>query len=235
MPAITLALFLAAAPSAQAPERIMGLLALPEVFGNAPCDKFQPEEVALYAAPESGRPVGRIRTDGAWTFNPVGGCTGSPDVNVYHADTGGVATLPSREYAYEAPAAIVLEQRDRWFRVRLAEGSAWIRASQRDEYFPLEKLLADGLTHLTAAWDGRLARSPGGSLRVAARPLPRRDDTSVRVLGFRRAGDTLWIEVEIFSHSPCAAREDPPVLDQGWVPAHAASRELVVWFSSRGC
>lgn len=235
MPALALALLLATLPAAQAPDPIVGLLALPEVFGNAPCDRFEPQEIALYATPDAGRPIGWIRSDGAWTFNPVGGCQGSLDVKVYHADTGTVAALPTREYAYEAPAAIVLDQRDRWFRIRLAEGSAWLRASRRDEYFPLEKQLAEGLTYLTQAWDGRLAPTPGGGLRGAARPPARRDDTSVRVLSSRRVNDALWIEVEIFSHSPCLGPDDPRVIDRGWVPAHAASGEPAVWFYSRGC
>ena len=71
-------------------------------------------------------------------------------------------------YEEEHPtAAIVVEVRGRWFKLRLNDGAAWIKASDRDEYFPLEELLVLRPAHLTQAWDGKLAAAPGG---VGRRP-----------------------------------------------------------------
>jgi len=60
--------------------------------------------------------------------------------------------------------AIVLEHRQPWFRIRLNDGSAWVRASNPAHFHSLESLLQDGLVSLTDAWDGTLAASPGGPL-----------------------------------------------------------------------
>ena len=215
-------------PSEAAQDRVLGLLTMPELFGQESCEKFVPAEVALYSAPESRR-VGSLRvkdTEGtpAHCWLPVTvHLQGDPRVN----------QMPTREYEYEAPAAIVLEQRGRWFRVQLVEGSTWVHASTRDEYLPLEKLLTDGLTYLTEASDGRLSASPGGAPPVdrerfaAARP--------VRVQGFQRVGDRLWIQIQVMTHSICTSIDEPKIEAEGWVPAHARSGEPTVWLYSRGC
>ena len=193
---------LAGAQIALAPDRVIGLLTLPEVFGNGACDKFQPEDVILYSAPDGRQIVGRIRVDKYWTFAPEGGC-GGLTVNVHDAASGTIIVFPTQEYEYEAPAAIVLEQRSPWFRVRTPGRSAWVRGSHRDEYHTLERLLADGLTYLTPTWDGRLAPSPGGATRATERPAPTGENTAVNVVGFRQRPEGLWVEVDVYSYSPC--------------------------------
>ena len=230
---LLLALLTAAPQPAQAPDRVIGLLTLPEVFGTGACDKFQPDVVTLYTAPDARYVAARIRVDKYWTFAPEGGCAGL-DVNVHAAASPKVSPLPTREYEYEAPAAIVLEQRAPWFRVRIADGSAWLRASHRDGYHSLESLLADGLTYLTPEWDGRLAPSPGGEARAIERPS-KPGEHAVNVIGFRERPEGLWVEVEVYSDSPCTSPAKPSIIARGWTPAHAPSGELAVWFYSRGC
>ncbi|HXV64986.1 MAG TPA: hypothetical protein VEK15_30100 [Vicinamibacteria bacterium] len=235
--AIGLALLTVSGP-ALAADPVIGLLSLPEVFGDFPCDEFTPEEITLYRAPDSNETVGWIRVETYWTFHAIGGCEGLK-VSVYRPGTGGVAELPTKEYDYEAPAAIVLQEHGRWFQLLVDNGAAWIRASERDEFFPLERLLEDRLTYLTSAWDGRLAPSPGAETREAERE-PHADESNgaepnVRVLGFRRVGEELWVDVEVMSHSFCEGAEEPKVTASGWIPAHAASGELTIWFYSRGC
>jgi hypothetical protein len=141
--------------------------------------------------------------------------------------------MPTREYDYEAPAAIVLEQRGRWFRVQLAAGSAWVHASMRDEYLPLEKLLIKGLTYLTEASDGRLSASPGTVPSVDREPVAAQ--RPVRVQGFQRVGDLLWIHIQVMTHSICTSTEEPKIESEGWLPAHARTGEPTIWFYSRGC
>ena len=58
---------------------------------------------------------------------------------------------------------------------------------------------------------------------------------STRVTGFREIDGRLWVQVEVSSHSPCQSMEEPSVRGRGWIPAHAPSGELNIWFSSRGC
>lgn len=223
---------LTASALAQQRTRVVGLLALPEVFGNGPCDRFTPQEVPLYGAPESTRIVGVIRVDEASTASSNGGCE-ALRVGVHMTGTTASDPLPTSEYGYEEPGAIVLARRGGWFQIRLAAGSAWVRSSPRDSFHPLERLLLDGLTYLTETWDRRLAASAGAPGRPA-RVEARSSQPSVRVIRSQQLRGELWFEVEVIT-SPCG--EDPNVtaLDRGWVRAHTTSGEPVIWFSSRGC
>lgn len=223
-------LLLTCTPALQAQERVIGLLSLPDVFGNEPCQRFVAREVPLYAGPDEQR-VGSIRVDRHWTFPREGGCEGLK-VGVHLTDPPRHSDLPTEEYDYEAPGAVVLETREDWFKVRLSDGTAWVRASRTSAFFPLQRLLANYPTHLTDAFDGRLAPSAGGPLSTRSDSLAGR---SVNVGEFREVGGRLWIQVEVVSWSLCESVEKPVVLARGWLPAHAPSGEATVWFSSRGC
>jgi hypothetical protein len=212
-------------------DKLLGVLTLPEVFGTDPCEKFTPTEIPLYAAPDVSSMVGSIRVDQYWTFHDVGGCEGLT-VNVHQSDGRAVRALPVKEHDYEQPGAIVLEQRGRWFKVRLAGGAAWLHASPRAEYLSLERLLADSLAYLTDHWDGRLAKSP--DMPTVEVPSPGAAP-SVHIIGFQEPRGQLWVHVSVLSHSPCTSAEEPRVVAQGWLPAHAVSGEPAIWFYSRGC
>jgi hypothetical protein len=222
---------LPAAAVAQQRTRVVGLLALPEVFGNGPCDRFRPQDVPLYGAPDSARIVGALRVDQEWTASGNGGCEGLR-VGVHMTGTAASDPLPTKEYGYEEPGAIVLARRDGWFLIRLATGSAWVRSSPRDTFHPLERLLVEGLTYLTEAWDERLAPSAGGPGRPA-RVGARSSQPTVRVMRSQQLRGELWFDLEVIS-SPCEDA-DVKALDRGWVPAHSMSGEPVIWFYSRGC
>src|SRR5262245_63573078 len=106
---------------ALAQERVIGLLALPEVFGRGTCDRFTPRPVELRATPQ-GPVVGTLLVVKPWTHHANGGCEGL-EVGVRAARAAGVQQLPTGHYAYEEPGAVVLERRGTWFRVRLTVGS----------------------------------------------------------------------------------------------------------------
>jgi len=230
--------FLPAVPTQSQEPGLIGLLTLPEVFGNHACDRFDPEPVALYSAPDSLEEVGAIQVSQYWTFHDVGGCGGLV-VTVRHAESGAETGLPTAEYTYGSPAALVLERQDPWFRIRLDEKSAWVRASELASYHPLEELLLDGLTFLTGSWDGRIAPSPGSALVEWERDPPvDRDaprESAVDVLRAVRIGDQIWLKIAVLSHSFCESNEKPRVVGRGWIPAHTTDDRLTVWFFSRGC
>ena len=220
--------------AAHAQEPIIGLLSLPEVLGSGPCDRFTPSEISLHAAPGSAPAIGSIRVDRYWTFQNDLSCEGLL-VRVRRTGVDGAGDLPTREFEYEAPAAIVVDRRDRWFKVRLDDGSAWMHASDRDEFHPLEKLIVSDLSYLTEASNrGRLSPSPGTPGRVTAATESRPQPT-VRVREFRRVNNRLWLRVEVLSHSSCEADGAPTIIAQGWLAAHDALGEPTVWFPSRGC
>lgn len=217
------------APAAVAQERVIGLLALREVFGRGACDRFTPRPVQLHATPR-GRGVGTVFVLTPWTYQGNDGCEG---LEVAVRVTGGaIEPLPTEDYAYESPGAIVLERRGKWFRIRLSKGSAWLESSAQDEFFGLEQLFEERLTYLTEAWNGRVAATPGAADRPAA-VSNRTENEPVRVRRTARATNGLWFFVEIMS-SECEGVE-PTVVDRGWVPAYGKASETTIWFYSRSC
>ena len=145
---------------AQPGERVIGLLSLRQVQGPV-CGSPPSAEIALYSTPERSDLIGWIRADRDADPAPDTDCY-RVIVNVWWAADGRVQVLPTEEYEEEEPgAAIVVEQRGRWFKVQLPDGAAWLHASKGDEYFSLQQLLVKRPAYLTEAWDGRLAKAPG--------------------------------------------------------------------------
>lgn len=211
---------------------MLGLLQLPEVFGYGPCQAFDPEVIALYAAPSAPDAVASIEVDQHWAFAPHGGCEGLT-VTVHRGAAR--EELPTREYANESPAAIVLATQDGWFKIRVTGGTAWLKASVRTRFMPMADLFGEypSLTAITSEFSGPLLKEPGGAPLAKSRPELA---TPVRVLEVRPVGDEVWLHLAMMSHSVCDAERGPPdVVMLGWSLAYAASGEPTVWFASRGC
>jgi hypothetical protein len=227
------ALMLAAATPLHAQDRLLGLLQLPEVFSSGPCVPFFPRTVTLYDQPD-GKTIGTVEVDQNWSFAPHGGCEGLV-VSVHRGKER--SELPTREFDYEAPAAIVLERRGPWFKIRVdAATTAWVRTEIDSRFLSLESLLEEfiGVTFIADASITELLPAPATSSNSG---VPVKAGLPVQVIGTSRAGDRLWLHVEVFSHSLCtAATSGPPEsLGRGWLPAHAANGEPTIWFASRGC
>jgi hypothetical protein len=213
---------------AQPDGRVIGLLSLRQIEGSL-CGPPAPGEIALYAAPEPTEPIGWIRAD----RHPASGtdCYRA-NVSVRWRADGRVQALPTEEYEEEEPlAAIVVERRDRWFKVQVPHGAAWLHASDGDEYFSLQQLLVKRPAYLTEAWDGTLANVPGGAGRSAADP--RRRYIPVQFVVWRVRRGALWLKIEVMNHTIYESDEPPRVVATGWVPAHDHAGKVVVWFNSR--
>ena len=212
------------------PERVVGLLTLPEIFGAGGCEPFEPRPVPLYAEPRATREVGTIRVDKARAMLPNGGCDGL-EVRVYRGSAA--KELPTREIAYEYPAAIVVGERNGWFRIRLSDGAAWLAPARHHRFAPLAELFKEGLAATTDAFSGSLRAAPGGA--AIGEPLTKYQD--VEVLEVRRVREQYWLHVAVLSHSPCDANLniEPFAIAKGWLPAHSDTGEPTVWFFSRGC
>ena len=189
-----------------------------------------PRRVQLRAEPE-GEVIGAIVVARPWTFEAVGGCSGL-EVVVRLNDTAADVALPTREYGYEEPGAIVIDERSGWFKVRLGTGSGWLQAIGA-EFYSFERLYENRQAYLTDQWDGRIAGTPAGA--GGAAPASTSREPSVRVRRSSRVNGALWLLVDVLSESFCTAGREPKVVASGWVPAHAPSGEPTVWFFSRGC
>ena len=215
---------------AAAAERIIGLVSIPEVFGAGPCATFEPQDVALHAAPADGKPIAFIRVDRNWSFAPHGGCEGLK-VSVHRG--AAKEDLPTREFDYEAPGAIALERRDGWIKIQVRDGVAWFKPSPVDRFMPLSDLYEEfvGVTAINKSFSARLVSTPG---MLGGPILPRvAPEQPVRVAEVRDE----WVKVEVLNNSVCTAADHgpPEVIATGWLPLHDASGEPSVWFSSRGC
>ncbi|MEP6782037.1 MAG: hypothetical protein ABI983_00120 [Acidobacteriota bacterium] len=148
---------------AAAADRVIGLLSLPEVFGARECAPFEPGEIELHIAPNDRKAAGFIRVDRNWSFSPHGGCDGL-EVSIHHGEQH--EDLPTLEYDYDMPAAIVLEHREGWYKVRVHNGSAWIKASPVDLFMPLTELFDEfvGVNHQQVVQRPPRQR-PGGDQR----------------------------------------------------------------------
>jgi hypothetical protein len=211
--------------------RVIGLLDIPEIFGNGPCDKFTPVELSLFDAPRAARPIATLEVEDTRIGAGTGACSDS--VHVFVRRTAGNAKptpLPTRESGYEELAAIVLAEREDWYQLRLSDGAAWLRAPAAASFYSLEKLYLEALTYLTEHWDRRLAQSPGGALSH----VPGDDSQpDVEVLRSTRVNNEVWFYVAMVT--PRCTGEDEVVIRRGWVPAHTKSGQNTIWFYSRGC
>ena len=228
---VVITILLMGVSPAGAAERIIGLVSIPEVFGSGPCAAFEPQDVTLHAAPADGKPIAVIRVDQNWSFAPHGGCEGLK-VSV-HRGAAAKDVLPTREFDYEAPGAIVVDRRDGWIKIRLHQGVAWFKASPVDRFMPLSDLYEEfvGVTAINKSFTARLVSTPG---MLGGPILPRVSPAQpVRVAEVRDE----WVKVEVLNNSVCTAADNgpPEVIATGWLPLHDADGEPSIWFSSRGC
>lgn len=92
---------------------------------------------------------------------------------VVHVTSGDM--LDAVEFDYEVRGARVFGRSEGWSLLRTLDGATgWAEPIDGARFHPLEDRLLDGLTYLTPAFDGFLARTPGGEERVAIPPDPRR-------------------------------------------------------------
>src|SRR5262245_44620900 len=129
----------AVALPAFAQERVIGLLALPQIFGRGACDRYTPRPVPVRAEPR-GSVIGSIVVATPWTVETDGGCSGLEVV--VRTNVAADVELPTREYGYEEPGAIVVDARSGWYKVRLGNGSGWVPATGA-EFYSLERLYGD--------------------------------------------------------------------------------------------
>ena len=142
------------------PERPVGLLDLHDVVRGGCGEPVERTTARVFRTPAENGDVGRLY----WQHSTDAVC-GLMFENA-QGDKEGVPTLES---GYEVPAAIVYERRGSWFRIRLPNGSSWIRRTDPEEFLPYPDLLRENLAHMLPGWDGTLRETPNMSGKI--RPL----------------------------------------------------------------
>jgi hypothetical protein len=117
---------------------------------------------------------------------------------------------------------IVLETRPGWYQVARANHDGEWRSAARlwVQAFPV--------------WRFRPV-AEGQPMTALAERVWGPESRDVRVTGMRTVGDRLWVEVELITGHDCGAVGAGMVRARGWIPAHAPSGDLNVWYYPRGC
>jgi hypothetical protein len=213
------------------PERLIGLLDLDNIVRGG-CGPAPDRATArVYGAPSANGPsLGTLY----WHEVP------SVECDLMIERPGGIKEfVPTLESGYEIPAAIVYERRGPWFRIRLANGSAWIRRDDVSEFLPYPELIREKLPHVLQGWNGTLRATPSVSGKVTPLTAGWKEmlsrGPSIRLLDTRHVVDELWLRIELTTEERCGPKLEGMTPVSGWVPAYRLNRAPNVWFSSRGC
>ena len=173
--------------------------------------------------------------DKSWTFPASGGCEGL-EVGVHLSVAGAVVQeLPTREFGYEDPGAIVLARNGDRFKIRLQDGAAWVAPMAGAQFHPMETLVTEHLSYLTDAWSGTVCAEPGQSGTCRKFDAGTGREPGVTVLGHRKIAGRLWFEIELPSRETCGEPVPDVPRTRGWVSAHDNNGDPAIWFYSRGC
>ncbi len=148
------------------------------------------------------------------------------------SDNSIIEKLPSEEYDYENPAVIVFEKHKDWYKIRLENGYGWVLASGDNTFLSLIKLFTSHTPYLTNAWDGRVWQLPNEGAKQVTRVRP---ETAVHVITSKLVNSELWIKIQLPIEDDCGKKDNSITPIQGWIPAHSKSKDLTLWFHSRGC
>jgi len=220
-------------------ERVVGLLRLPEVYGEYACQAFEPKTINIYSSPSTGRrQIGTIERTNPIKPPERPDCDESIVVVRQLATPGRTDPLPYDESGYEFSTAVAYEQSGKWFRIALPQGSGWVER-QEPEFiaYPDDLTTESFSTYLRPGWDGNLWTEPG---RGTATPAPqqwrthREKEIPVRVTATRMVDGVAWVQLR-FETESCGTDLGalPPL--QGWMPAHRSAKSTAIWFYSRGC
>jgi hypothetical protein len=222
----------------QAEERPVGLVALPEIFGDYPCEPIPQKTLQLYATPSKQRAaVATIERKNE--AKPDGPDCEEAEVIVRRVDKNAIGPLPTDESGYEYTKAVVYERSGNWFRIAIPGGSAWIDRLNPEGFMSYpEDLASDAfLTYLRPNWDGKIWTTPGSGTPVAAPPgwqALAKEDIAVRVLSTEVRQGEKWIHIR-FEKEVCGRTFGDLPAVEGWIPAYRDARMTSVWFWSRGC
>jgi hypothetical protein len=213
------------------PERLIGLLDLPDVvqYGCGPAPTRA--TARTFAAPsQNARPVATIY----WLEERERWC----GLMIEKAD-GSKEELPTLESGYEIPAAVVFERRGPWFRIRLNEGSAWIRRDDPEDFLAYPEVLREHLSHTMPSWNGILRATPALSGRVIPLSSGWKEvlhrQPSIQYLGSQKVGSELWLHIRLIAKPDCGQIHEGVSDVEGWIPAYHPDRSPSAWFASRGC
>ncbi len=234
--ALSLAFTVVAAAKAherEPPDGMVGLVRLPMLFGEGACSHFQPKVVQLFSEPREASPLGQIRVTKQWVFAKEGGCS-DLEVKVF-LEAQSPEPLPTLEYEYEAPAAIVLTKSGRWCQIKLQSRSAWIGRECPSGFVSVQNLFRERILYLRRDALALAMHRPNGT---AFKPPPTflgAAEVSASLIASRVIGGKTWLHVSASYISSCERGSKPDEILRFWLPLRDTTGALQVWYRSRGC
>lgn len=213
-------------------EKIIGLLSLPQVFGDEQCEVFTPISISIFDEVE-GKNIGAIKQNER--VNENGGCyaiTAISDLNTSSRKTG---RLPTKAFDADSnEAVIVLEQKHGWYKVLVSDGTGWIKPALNSKFMPIEFLLSTfGAAYLSDEWDGYIFDKPNSLFKFYQGHKV--DDMDVDILGSGMYENRLWFHVKKIAPIDAVDKGKNYKEVTGWVPAYSLEGDLNIWFSVYGC
>ena len=213
---------------------IIGLLQLPEVYGEGPCQKYDAKTLKLFDKPKQTEPRGKLYVSKPWVFHVNGGCEGLEVSYLYEESKG---QLPTFEYSYESPAAIVTQRKANWFKINLGKDEAWLKLP-KERFLPINKLLSENLAYIRVSTDSLLERA-GNSKQFLDKNHAKQNNSTTeapaKILATKRINNELWLHLEIPTINPCTDEVIQKTPKRGWLPFFDKDNIPTVWFYSRGC
>src|SRR5262245_25834616 len=185
---------------AQNDERVAGLVAIKEVFGEYPCEAFEAKTINLYSnASTSQTPIGVIQRLNPPKPPAQPDCD-EPAVVVRMRADNTQGELPFDETGEEYRKAVVYERSGRWFRIAIPRGSAWIeREHAEEDFMPYPDALKEEAfaSYLRQGWDGKISTQPGSvpTLAPAGWRSHASEDISIRVIATQVVRGETWVQI----------------------------------------
>jgi hypothetical protein len=143
--------------------------------------------------------------------------------------------LPTLEYEYEAPAAIVLAKSGRWCQVKLQSRSAWIGSECPSGFISVLDLFREKMLYLRPGALALAMQNPNGTAFKPPSALLNAPSVSASVIASKVIGKEVWLHVAASHISSCERDPKPDEVKRFWLPLRDTAGALQVWYHSRGC
>jgi len=214
---------------------LIGILSLPEIFGEYGCDTKKSGEVLLYSDSACTNKIGKIRVARDYVLHDNGGCS-DLEISVENLEGRQIAkNLPTQDYDYDGRGVLVIDKKGKAFKIALEKGSAWVCPGNKSKYYSLSDLYAMHDNAQLQFWDGYFYDKPGGKKKRLNIMISEESAPEVKIIDTKVFKGKLWFKVKVPAEDPCGEIDKSIKSATGWVPSHDKNGFPTLWFYSKGC
>jgi hypothetical protein len=214
---------------------LIGILSLPEIFGEYECDTKKSGEEWLYSDAACTKKIGKIKVTRDYILGENGGCS-DLEVQVHLDSQKEVSmSLPWQQYDYDERGVMVIDKKAKAFKIPLEKGSAWVCPGDKSKFYSLLDLYRLNYNVHLQFWDGYFHDKPGGKKKRLNILISEDSAPEVEIIETKVFKGKLWFKVKIPAEDPCGEIDKSIKPATGWVPAHNKDGFPTLWFYSKGC